>query len=277
MSKPGYNIRMVDAHCHLNFHAFKKDVLDTIEKAKKAGVTQIVNVGTTLSSSKNAIELAEEHAGLYATVGIHPHHADKLENNWENKFIELAKNPKVVAIGETGIDFFSYESNGITDHNLQKELFSKQIEIAYKLKHPLMIHNRLAGNDILDVIKSSESRLLSSPGLFHCFSGDVEFLKKVLNLGFYVGFDGNISYPGIARGETTSLSELVKYAPIDRIITETDSPFLAPEPYRGSRNEPSYVIIVAELIAKIKNLSKKEVIEKTTHNAHTLFRLGEIL
>jgi len=137
-----------------------------------------------------------------------------------------------------------------------------------------MIHNRQAGEDILDVLNENKQLLKNPPGLFHCFSGDIKFLKKVLDLGFYVGFDGNITYPGIAKGETVALADLVKYTPIDRIITETDSPFLTPIPHRGSRNEPSYVIIVTEFIAKIKGFTKEEVIEKTTGNAHTVFRLG---
>ncbi|MCL4354948.1 TatD family hydrolase [Patescibacteria group bacterium] len=264
---------MVDAHCHLNFHAYKHDVDEVIERAKKDKI-EIINVGTTLSSSITAIELAKKYPGLYATVGIHPHHADKLEEVWEEKVEKLAKHPKVIAIGETGIDYFHYESNGVTEHNLQKKLFAKQINIAHKLDLPLMVHNRQAGKDILEVLNENRSLLKNPPGLFHCFSGDIEFLKKVLDLGFYIGFDGNITYPGIAKGETTSLADLVKHTPIDRIMTETDSPFLTPIPYRGSRNEPSYVIIVAEFIAKIKGLTKEEVIEKTTSNAHTVFRLG---
>ncbi len=264
---------MVDAHCHLNFHAYKHDIEEVIKRAKKNKI-EIINVGTTLSSSITAIDLAEKHPELYATVGIHPHHADKLETSWEDEFEKLASHPKVVAVGETGIDYFHYESNGVTEQNLQKELFTKQINIAHKLNLPLMIHNRQAGKDILEVLTENKSLLKNPPGLFHCFSGDIEFLKKVLDFGFYVGFDGNITYPGIAKGETISLSDLVKYAPIDRIITETDSPFLTPIPHRGSRNEPSYVILVAEFIAKIKGLAREEVIEKTTSNAHTVFRLG---
>ena len=263
---------MVDAHCHLNFHAYKHDVDEVIKRASNENI-EIINVGTTLASSQTAIKLADEYQGLYATVGIHPHHADKLEENWENELEKLATHPKVVAIGETGIDYFHYESNGITEQNLQKEIFAKQVNIAHKLGLPLMVHNRQAGQDILKVLDENKSALKNLPGLFHCFSGNIEFLKKVLDFGFYVGFDGNITYPGIAKGETTALSDLVKYTPIDRIITETDSPFLTPIPHRDSRNEPAYVIIVAEFIAEIKGLSKEKIIEKTTENAHTVFKL----
>lgn len=264
---------MVDAHCHLNFKAFNKDLEETIKRAKDKGVLQIINVGSNLETSTKAVELAEEFEGLFATVGIHPHHADKLEPDWEKKLEDLAKNKKVVAIGETGLDCFNYESNGITDRTLQENLFRKQIEISIKHKLPLMIHNRQAGEDILKILIEYKNNLLNPPGLFHCFSGDLDFLKKVLDLGFYIGFDGNITYKGIAKGETTALSDLVGKTPLDKIICETDSPYLAPLPHRGKRNEPGYVIIVAEFIAQIKGLSAEKVIEKTTLNAHTVFRL----
>lgn len=264
---------MVDAHCHLNFKAFEKDLDQVIKRAFEKGVNKIINVGTALDSSEKAVELAKEHDGLFATIGIHPHHADKSESGWEKKLEELAKNKNVVAIGETGLDYFSYKSNGITNKNLQKKLFIKQIEIAHSLNLPLMIHNRLAGNDILEILLNHKSYILNR-GLFHCFSGNIDFLKKVLDLGFYIGFDGNITYKGIAPGEDTLLSDLVKYAPLDRIIAETDAPFLTPIPYRGSRNEPSYVIIVARAIGQIKEVDPESIIEKTNKNAHTLFKLN---
>lgn len=263
---------MIDAHCHLNFQAFTDDVEEVIKRAKDKDI-KIINVGTSLNSSETAIKLSDKYLGLYATVGIHPHHADKLEKDWENKLEELAKHPKVVAIGEMGIDYFHYESNGVTNKDLQKELFIKQINIAHRLNLPLMIHNRQAGKDILKILDENKSVLRNPPGLFHCFSGDIEFLKKVLDLGFYIGFDGNITYPGIAKGETTALSDLIRSTPIDRIIAETDSPYLTPIPHRGKRNEPSFVELVIESIAEIKNLSKKDLIRQTDENADILFDL----
>jgi TatD DNase family protein len=262
---------MIDAHCHLNFKAFENDLEEVIKKALAKGVNKIINVGSNLETSKVAVELAQEYPNLYATVGIHPHHADKLEEGWEENLEILASEPKVLAIGETGLDYFNYESNGVTEKKLQKILFEKQIEFSQKLGLPLMIHNRQAGNDILDILSHYKSSFLNPPGLFHCFSGNIDFLKKVLELGFYVGFDGNITYEGVAKGENTPLPDLVEYAPLDRIITETDAPYLPPIPYRGSRNEPSYVIIVAEFIAKIKKEEVKTVIEKTTQNAQAVF------
>jgi TatD DNase family protein len=273
---------MIDAHCHLNFHSFEKDYDKVIKRAFEAGVTKIVNVGTKIDSSQLAVELAQKYNSpnppdgggeLYAIVGVHPHHADKPEENWLEKLEKLAKKPKVVGIGEIGMDYFSYKSNDIVDPKLQKEVFIKQIELAHKLKLPLQIHNRQAGKDIVDILLNHKSLLLNPPGMFHCFAGNMDLLKKVLDLGFYVGFDGNITYNGLAPGEDTDLKDLARYVPTDRIIVETDSPFLAPIPKRGSRNMPEYVIITAEFIAKLKGLSFQDLEDKTTENVIKLFSL----
>ncbi len=265
---------MIDVHCHLNFHSFEKDYDEVIKKAFDDGVEKIINVGTSLESSQRAVELAEKYENLYVIVGIHPHHADKVQKSFIGELEGLAKHKKVVAIGETGIDYYSYKSNAIVEPKIQKDIFKKQIELSLKQKLPLQIHNRLAGKDIIDIIEHYKNDLLTPPGMFHCMSGDLKFLKKVLDLGFYVGFDGNISYEGIAKGETTALSELVKYAPIDRIVTETDSPYLTPVPHRGVRNIPSYVILVGQFIAQIKAISYDLVKENTVENAKKIFKLG---
>lgn len=290
---------MVDVHCHLNFNTFDKDYDEVIGKAFEAGVTKIINVGTKIDSSQKAVELANKYENLYAIVGIHPHHADKPllgchpellpaipilsgrqvqagvsgSSDWLTHLEKLVQSPKVVAIGEIGIDYYSYKSNTIVNPKLQKEVFIKQIELAYNFKLPLQIHNRHAGKDIIDILINHKSYLINPPGMFHCMSGDIDLLREVIGLGFYVGFDGNITYRGKAIGETTDLKDLVNFAPLDRIVVETDSPFLAPEPYRGSRNIPSYVIIVGKSIAEIKAVSFDKVLEQTTKNAIKLFKL----
>lgn len=264
---------MIDVHCHLNFKSFQKDYDEVIKRAQKAGVEKIINTGTSIQTSQRAIEMAEEYENLYTIVGIHPHHADKIEDNWIDELNSLAKKPKVVAIGEIGMDFYSYRSNGIVDAKTQEEVFEAQIQIAYENKLPLQIHGRHAGKEILEILNSHKNKLMENPGMFHCFAGNIDYLKKVLELGFYIGFDGNITYAGIAPGEDTSLSELIEYAPLDRIVTETDAPFLTPEPHRGSRNEPSYVIITGNSIAKIKNSSFDEVNKITTENARKIFKI----
>jgi len=262
---------MVDVHCHLNFVKFENDFDAVIKRATDAGVKKIINVGTSIESSQKAVILAKDYKNLYAIVGVHPHHADKLEKGWISEIEKLAKQPKVVAIGEVGIDYFSYKSNGIVNPDLQKEIFIKQIELSIKLKLPLQIHGRKAAKNIIDILISYKNDFLNPPGMFHCMAGDIAYLKKVLDLGFYVGFDGNITYQGLAPGEDTKLPVLVKYAPIERIVVETDAPYLTPEPHRGSRNEPSYAIITADSIAKIKGVSFDEVDRITTANTQKLF------
>lgn len=264
---------MVDVHCHLNFHSFEKDYDEVIKKAFHDGITTIINTGTQIGSSQDAVTLAEKYENLYAIVGIHPHHADKVEENWISELEKIAKHPKVVGIGECGLDYYSYKSNGIVDPKIQREVFIAQIELAHKLKLPLQIHNRHAGEDVIKILKERKHLLRSVPGMFHCFAGSKEVLKDALDLGFYIGFDGNITYKGLAKGETVGLSEIAKLTPTDRILTETDSPFLTPEPHRGSRNIPSYGILVAKFLAELKGVSFEEMKEQTTKNAQTLFNL----
>ncbi|MBI4098129.1 MAG: TatD family hydrolase [Candidatus Levybacteria bacterium] len=264
---------MIDVHCHLNFRAFANDYDQVIKQAEKDGVKKIINVGTSIESSLRAVELANKYPNLYAIVGIHPHHADKVKQGWDAQIEKIAKSSKkVVAIGEVGLDYYSYASNGIVEPKLQRHVFERQIEIANDLNLPLQIHNRQAGNDIFEII-NLKSSIINQGGMFHCMSGNLDLLNEVLALGFYVGFDGNITYKGIAKGETTPLPDLVREAPIEQIVTETDSPYLPPEPHRGSRNMPVYVILVTQEIAKIKGLDPSVVKAQTTLNAKNLFKL----
>ncbi|MEM4736947.1 MAG: TatD family hydrolase [Nitrososphaeria archaeon] len=274
---------MIDVHCHLNFHSFEKDYDAVIKSALSKGVTRIINVGTKIDSSKRALELAEKYNQLFAIVGIHPHHADKVElkreaqyvsqtDDWIKALEDMANHPKVIGIGEIGLDYFQYKSNGIVDLNIQKEIFDLQINLAHKHKLPLQIHNRLAGKDVITMLKERRHLLMDVPGMFHCFAATEEVLKDALDLGFFIGFDGNITYKGLAPGETVELKELVKLTPIDRIVTETDSPFLTPHPYRGTRNLPEYVLIVGEYIARLKNIDFEILVEQTTQNVYTIFK-----
>lgn len=267
---------MIDVHCHLNFKTFANDYEEVIKRAKEAGVTTIINVGTKLDTSKKSVELAEKYDNLYAIVGVHPHHADKIELglSWLSELEKVAKSSKkVVAIGEIGLDNYRYQSNGITDTAAQKELFEAQIELAYRLKLPLQIHNRHAGKQIIEVLNHHKNSLMNPPGMFHCFAGSMDILKSALQMGFYIGFDGNITYHGLAPGEDTALPDLAKATPLDRIVVETDSPYLTPIPKRGSRNEPQYAILVGKAIAQIKAVTISQVDEQTTKNTLSLFKL----
>lgn len=268
---------MIDVHCHLNFHAYANDYKECIARAMEKGVSTIINVGTKIDSSEKAVELAQEYENLYAIVGVHPHHADKhdVDSNWLEKLRTLAEKPKVVGIGEIGLDYYRYQSNGVVDPIMQKQFFEKQIDLARQLDLPLQIHGRHAGEDILDMLEQHKNMLKTNlPGMFHCFAGNAGVLKRALNLGFMIGFDGNSTYPGLAPGETTTLTELARLTPIDRMVTETDSPFLTPIPHRGTRNEPRYVILVGEFLANIKGISFEELDYQTTHNAKQLFGIN---
>lgn len=267
---------MIDVHCHLNFHSFASDADEVIHKALTDGVKTIINVGTKIDSSEKAIVLAKKYTNLYAIIGIHPHHADKheLASGWIDEIEILAKQPKVVAIGEIGLDYYQYKSNGIVDQKIQKDVFERQIFLAHKVNLPLQIHNRHAGRDILAILKQNKHLLKRDfPGMFHCFAGNLDILNEALDLGFFIGFDGNSTYKGLAPGETVTISDIAKATPLDRIVTETDAPFLTPEPFRGSRNIPSHVILVGKFLAKIKGVSFEEIQEQTTRNAKTLFHL----
>lgn len=264
---------MIDVHCHLQFKAFEEDYEQVIKDAFSQGITKIINTGTSIDSSKKGVALTKKYENLYAIIGVHPHHADKPQTNYLQELKVLAKQPKVVGIGEIGLDYYSYKSNGIVDPALQKKIFIEQLELAAKVKLPLQIHNRHAGEDILEILEQNKSLLQKVPGMFHCFAGSREVLKKALDLGFYIGFDGNITYKGLAPGETVSLSELAQLTPLARIVIETDSPYLSPIPLRGKRNEPKHVIITARFIAELKNISFEEIVAQTNRNVYNIFKI----
>lgn len=262
---------MIDVHCHMQFHRFEDDYDAVIKDAFASGITKIINAGTSIESSQKGVELADNYDNLYAIVGVHPHHADKLEDGWLSELEKLANHPKVLGIGEIGMDYYSYKSNGIVDPKLQRKAFEDQIKLAYNAKLPLQIHNRHAGKDVIEILQYHKNSLLPIPGMFHCFAGDMDFLKAALEMGFYIGFDGNTTYKGLAPGETVELKDLALYTPIERIVVETDSPYLTPIPYRGQRNEPKYAIITAKFIAGLKGIPYEELVEQTDKNVYTVF------
>lgn len=287
---------MIDAHCHMQFHKFEDDCDLVIKKAFEDGLTHLVNTGTSIDSSKKAIEIAHRFEKTYAIVGIHPHHADKMtvshpeqsegpheipdqvrndSESWLEQLEVLAKDEKVIGIGEIGMDYWNYRTNGIVAKDLQEDAFRKQIELSIKLALPLQIHTRLAWDDTLSILSDYKTSFQKIPGMFHCFSGDIEFTKKVLDLGFYIGFDGNITYKGVPPGETTELVDLVKYVPADRILTETDSPFLSPIPLRGQRNTPSNIKIILKFIAMTKGISYNTLEAQIEQNFLSVFPLSK--
>lgn len=276
---------MIDTHSHLNFKAFEKDYRAVIKRSFEREIKGIINVGTRLDNSQKAVEIAQEFAKvrnlgknlgrIYAAVGFHPDHLQEIESKdieaEVEKFRELAKHPIVVAIGETGLDNYYFRSGILNDTKENREkaekVFEAFLKLAAEVDLPVIIHSREAETETLSQLSVVSSQL-SKHGVVHCFSGSLEFAKKILELGFYIGFTGIITYPNSGK-----LQEVVKSAPLDKILIETDSPFLAPQKYRGQRCEPWYVKEIAKRIAEIKGISAKEIEKATTKNAKKLFNL----
>jgi len=251
---------LIDTHCHLDFPDFDVDREEVIGRAKKEGVSCIVNIGSSLENSRHSVELAKKYDFIYATVGIHPHEADSFDQGIFDEIKRLAKSDKVVAIGEIGLDYFKNYSKAEN----QKKLFVSLVGLAKELTLPIVIHCRDAQDDVLKFIKP----ILPHKIVVHCFSGDELFLKNCLDSGFFVSFTLNITYK-----KAENLRKLVKFVPMERLFLETDAPFLPPENLRGKRNEPAYVKMLGEEIAKIKGISFEQVAEATTANAKEFFQI----
>lgn len=250
----------IDTHCHLDFSGFDPDREEVIKRAKEEGIGYIINIGASLKSSLNSLELAQKYAFIYAAIGIHPHDADVFNQKDLKTIEDLSRKEKVVAIGEIGLDY--YKNYSLAQN--QKPLFISLIKIAKDLNLPLVIHTRQAKEDTLKIIKE----FMPLKAVVHCFAGDSDFLKQCLDLGFFISFTCNITYP-----KAQDLRDLVKIAPLDRIFLETDAPYLAPQSLRGKRCEPIYVKILAEEIARIKEISTEEVAVATSSNAIKFFNL----
>ncbi len=235
---------------------------EIIKRAEASGIEKIITIGTTLESCRSAIKLAEDYQSLFAAVGVHPHDASDVDSHTLEEIKTLAKHPKVVAIGETGLDYYYLNS----PKEAQKKTFRAFISLAQELNLPLILHVRDAWKDALTILREEE--LPAKGGVTHCFSGSYEEAKSYMDLGFYISYTGVITFPN-----ANSLREAAKKIPIERTLIETDSPYLAPVPKRGKRNEPSYVRYVAEKIAEIKGLSLQDVGRITTLNAKNLFNL----
>lgn len=255
----------IDTHCHLDFPEFDSDRRQVIERAKEAGVKYLINVGSSLEGTKKSIELAEEYSNIYAAAGIHPHQAQEISPEDLKLFRKLADHKKIVAIGEIGLDFY----RNLSPAQSQKKIFNELLQISLEKKLPVIIHNRLADGEILEAAVNILGNQIK--GVVHCFSGDELFLKKCLDLALYVSFTANITYP-----QAENLRQLVKATPIERILLETDAPFLPPQAYRGKRNEPAYLKYLIEEISSLKGLSREDIMRITTHNAKELFTLEEI-
>ncbi|MEG1500414.1 MAG: TatD family hydrolase [Clostridiales bacterium] len=253
---------LIDSHAHLNEPKLYQDLDGVLLRADQAGVKIIVNNGYDWHSSLMSLRLAEKYPQIYATVGIAPQDANTWNEEIKSKIAALAQEKKVVAIGEIGLDY--HHSNGSREE--QKKAFLEQISLAKELALPITIHDRDAHGDVLDIIRRENAGV--NGGIFHCFSGSWEMAKECIKLGFMISFAGPVTYNNAVK-----LQEVAKYAPLDTIIAETDSPYLSPHPYRGKVNEPARVLFTVEKIAQIKGLSFEEIAQKTSQNAAKIYGL----
>lgn len=250
-----------DTHAHLDDRQFAADRERVIQRARDSGIANIVNIGHSESSSKAAVNLAKQYPFIYATVGIHPHDAkDCTEQTWED-LLRLTLNPKVIAWGEIGLDYY----RDLSPRDVQKKVFIRQLELANEVGLPVVIHNRDAHGDILQIIKKYRPE---AGGVFHSYSGSWEMAKELLGMGFYLSFSGPLTYKNARH-----TLEVAQNVPEDRFVVETDCPYLTPEPYRGKRNEPAYVREVVAKISELKKLPVEKVAQLSTENAKRLFRI----
>ena len=249
---------MIDVHAHLD--AFE-DVKDVIEEAKKHGVEKIITAGYNLLSSKRSMEIANEFDGVYAVVGVHPENVEEVDKNYLEEIERFALDKKVVGIGEIGLDYhFTTETK-----EKQKKMFIDQIELANNLGLPIVVHSRDAMGDTLEILKTHTPKF---GGLMHCYSGSIESAKELLKLNFSFSFGGVCTFKN-----AKNVCAVIENLPLEKIMLETDCPYLAPVPHRGERNEPKYIPLIAEKIAELKNVSLEEVVNETTENVEKLFNL----
>ncbi len=263
------DLSLVDTHAHLNLDDFSHDYGQAVERALDAGVGTIVNVGIDLPSNVRAIEMAAENEHMLAVVGFHPHDAAKVSRDDIKKLGELAAHPRVVAIGETGLDYY----RNLSPAEDQVKVLHWQLELASELGLPVVIHCRRAERDIIPILTQWAEALNlpegSSPGVIHCFNGDVEAAGRYVEAGFFIAFGAYIGYPS-SRG----LYSAIRAVPDERLLVETDAPFLPPQQYRGKRNEPAYVPLIARTLAEIRGSTAEAIGSATSANAAQVFRLS---
>jgi len=255
-------VMLIDSHTHLEMEDFDGDRDAVVERARQAGVEFMITVGTSITYCRKALDLASRYGEVYVAVGIHPHDVKDIDDGTYDELRKLVAMEKVVAYGEIGLDFF----RDLSPRQVQMERFGEQLELAEEVDLPVIIHDREAHREILDMLGSRRERLR---GVIHCFSGDLTMARQCLDLGFSISVPGTVTFD-----KATELQRVVQYVPLEFLLVETDAPYLAPQPYRGKRNEPAYVVKTAAKIAELKGLSWEEVACQTTKNAKTLFGLN---
>lgn len=256
-------IKFVDSHAHLDDKKYEDDRDLLIEQLYDAGIKYCINVGESVATSLASIDLAAKYDMIFATVGIHPHHADNVTEDDLIEIERISSAHKVVAVGEIGLDYY-YDTSSREN---QKKIFQKQLDVAVKVDLPVVIHNRDSEDDCLDILQQYRDKGIR--GCIHCFSGTLDFAKACMEMGFYISFAGQITFP-----KAEDLREVVKNIPLDKMLIETDSPYLAPQPKRGKRNEPPYVSFTAHKISELKGVDIETVAKITAENTAKLFSLS---
>ena len=250
-------MNLIDTHAHIYYDDYADRIDEVIKSATDNGVEKIISIGVDLKTSEQCIKLAEKYKEVFATCGIHPHEADKAPNRYTYELEDMYKEKKVVGVGEIGLDFF-YD---ISDRKVQRKVYHEQLELAADIDLPAVVHCRESDDDILHGIQESSKGV----GVIHCFASTLGFAEKIIDTGFHLSFTGLITF-------VKELEEVVKNIPLEKMMVETDSPYLTPKPHRGKKNEPSNVRYVAEKIAELKDITFEEVAESTTSTASNLFK-----
>jgi TatD DNase family protein len=256
-------VMLIDSHSHLEMPEFKKDLEAVIQRAKESGVGYIFTVGTEKKDWTRALEIAHSHPSVYAILGVHPHNVKEIDDRTYSTLRDLCRDGKVRAYGEIGLDFY----RDLSPRAVQLMRFREQIGLAKELELPIVVHDREAHQETLEILKSEKAEKCG--GIIHCFSGDYEMAKECIEMGFYISIPGTVTFKN-----TGGFQEIIKRLPLESLLIETDAPFLAPVPFRGKRNEPSYVRYTAQKVAEIKKISFEKVAEATTENALRVYRLS---
>jgi TatD DNase family protein len=259
-------MQLIDTHCHLDWNSFDADREAVIDRARQAGVTRMITIGVDGPSSRRAIEIAEAHDAVYAAVGVHPNDCAEFDAAMLGDIRSLAQHPKVVAIGEIGLDYYWHK----VDHDVQARAFRAQLELAAELRKPVIIHSRDAALDVLTILEEFAPQA-DCTGTLHSYFDDLVIAQRAFAIGFYIGVTGPITFKKAGRER-----EIIKQLRRDRVLIETDAPFLTPAPHRGERNEPAFVKHTADMIAKVRGQSIEEVARQTTCNAEKLFGWQEV-
>lgn len=253
-------MRLIDSHAHLDFRQFDNDRESVIQQAREAGLVAIVNIGTDLASSQATVALAEQHDFIYATLGVHPHSAKTVIPAVLDELRALARHPKVVAVGEIGLDYY----RDLSPRPVQRQAFADQLALATDLGLPVVIHSREAHDDVIAALRG-----WGGIGVMHSYSAGPGRLEDVLELGLYVGISGPVTFP-----KAHALRAVAAAVPLERLLVETDCPYLTPEPYRGRRNQPAYVRYVVEAVARAREVSAETVARATADNVRRLFSIS---